>query len=164
MTEWIIAIFKIVAISFPMIVVIFLLSGVFDANSIKTKIKDFFYPKHQEDKKSDANYADPSTDDLSELRQKVKEKEAEIEYAEELVRIQKDIADKDLHLKRLYADEDEFETLYVVYKYRVYHGRDIEKIFQTKIEAEEYAQTLNEGGYSYGIVEEFKYLPNKEEE
>lgn len=138
----------------------------FDLKYIKSKIKDFFYPKYNEDKKSGANYADPSTDDLSELRQKVKNKDAEIEYAEELVSTQKEFADKDLYLKRLYADEDEFETLYVAYKRDdySYHTPAFE-FFQTRIEAEEFASQLRDvHNRNEGIVKELKYLPNKEEE
>lgn len=78
--------------------------------------------------------------------------------------MQRQKKEKKIILERLYADEDEFETLYVVYRYRVHLGKEIEKIFQTKTEAEEYAQTLNHGGHSFGEVEEFKFLPNKEEE
>lgn len=175
MTEWIIAIFKIVAISFPMIMVIFLFSGVFDINSIKTKIKDFFYPKYEEDnmyynpnKPCEPPSSEPSSDDLRALYQEVESKDAEIKYVEELKRIQKDLADKNLRLERLYADEDEFEMLYILIHTESsmwspvseYGSKWVKGIYQTRSEANEAIK----GNYADYQIVEFNYLPNKEEE
>lgn len=149
-----------------------------EIDSVKTKIKDFFYPKYKEDnmyynpnkpcEPREPPSSEPLSDDLRALYQEAESKDAEIKYVEELKRIQKDLADKNLRLERLYANEDEFEMLYILIHTESsmwspvseYGSKWVKGIYQTRSEANEAIK----GNYADYQIVEFNYLPNKEEE
>lgn len=149
-----------------------------EVDSIKTKIKDFFHSKHEEDNNMYCNpnkpvkppsHSDtPEDEDLRAFKKELNNLDKEIKYAEELKKMQKEKRDKELHLERLCADEYEFEMLYILIHTEPsiwspvseYGSKWVKGVYQTRNEANE----AMAGNYSDYQIVEFNYLPRNEEE
>lgn len=147
-----------------------------EIDSIKTKIKDFFHSKYEEDDnmyynpnkpvKPPSHSDTPEDEDLRAFKKDLNNLDKEIKYAEELKKMQKEKRDKELHLERLYADEDEFEMLYILIHTESmwspvseYGSKWVKGIYQTRSEANEAIK----GNYADYQIVEFNYLPRNEE-
>lgn len=173
-------VFVILAISLPIIVFTLVMTGDINVNLVKTKIKDFFQPKYEEDNmrynpskpqnppkpptKSDI----PEDEGLRAFREELNSLDAKIKYAEELKELEEQKNDKELYLERLYADEEDFEKLYILIHTEPsiwnpiseYGSKWVKGVYQTRSEANEAIS----GNYSDYQIVEFNYLPRKEED
>lgn len=153
----------------------------FDLKYIRNKIKDFFYKIEKENGKMYYNpykpqsppeppskSDNPENEDLRAFKEELNSLDAKIEYAEQLKELEKQKQDKELYLERLYADEDEFEILYILIHTEPsiwnpvseYGSKWVKGVYQTRNEA----NLAIEGDYSNYQIVTFNYLPTKEEE
>lgn len=150
--------------------------GDIDLKPARTKIKDFFYPKYEEDNMyynpnkpvsppEPPTHSDtPEYKDLREFKEELNNLDKKIKYVEQLKELEKQKRDKELYLERLYAGEEDFETLYAVIcretsSWNPIHengSRWVHGIYQTRVEAESEIADMEDAR-----IEVFRYLPSE---